>query len=106
MVSVASLYHRTERPDLIVADGFRDGHWEELGGDGVCFGATVGATLSGHGDWVIEIRVPDDILHQYRMTDATGSYEDMFFLPADVANRFARERIYSPRRSDKRTEQI
>jgi hypothetical protein len=94
------LLHRTEHAEEIQARGFEPSAWNDRGGEGVWSGSNYKATLTGHGEWVLAIEVPETRLEEFRVADPTGPYPDLFFLPDNVANEFPVLRVeHSPRSS-------
>lgn len=98
---MVELFHRTEKPEAIMANGFIGCVWSEIAEwPGVWLGASPEATFSGHGDWIVVVQADETMLNEFEVADpATAETYEMLFVPETLANRMARLRVVASPRS-------
>jgi hypothetical protein len=92
------LYHRTHRPDGVLAEGFRDGeeHMSD-GGEfrrGVWFSDRPDPDAAGDPSMtLLYLEVPDEVALRYRLDAPPDATYHEYCLPEDVANGFGRPQL-------------
>lgn len=86
------LYHRTNKPNAIIEEGFRDGKRSYRGQPGVWLAdSPVDPEQGGGGVDILEVNVPDEAAVSFEIE--TNKDERIFFIPAATLNSYGKPRI-------------